>query len=72
MSRDVQTLNADQSVLDAAYAFINSHYRRFPILDNGRLVGQISRRDVLKAVDMEDIPTEKIVPSSWVGREPNE
>ena len=72
MSRNVQTLSSDQTVLDAAYAFMKSPYRRFPVLENGRLVGQISRRDVLRAVEMEDPPAEKLIPSSWVGREPDD
>jgi CBS domain-containing protein len=28
----------------------NSHFRRFPVLENERVVGLISRRDVLKAL----------------------
>ena len=71
MTRNVKTLSADQSVLDAAYAFMNSPYRRFPVLDSGTLVGQISRRDVLTAIDDESAPAERTVPSSWAGREPN-
>ena len=72
MSRNVQTLSVDQTVLDAAYAFMKSNYRRFPVLDKDRLVGQISRRDVLRAVELSGPPLEKVVPSSWVGREPND
>jgi CBS domain-containing protein len=37
------------NVLDAAKKFIESKVRRFPIVKDGKLVGQISQRDVLKA-----------------------
>ena len=36
-------------VFDAANKFLNSKRRRFPIVENGKLVGQISQKDILKA-----------------------
>lgn len=50
MSRDVETLEAEMDILAAAKAFVASAYRRFPVMQGGRLVGQISRADVLKAM----------------------
>lgn len=50
MTEDVKTLSVHTNIVDAARNFINSSFRRFPIIDNnGRLVGQISRKDILKA-----------------------
>ena len=50
MSRSVQTLDADMDLYKAAEAFIESPFRRFPILREGRLVGQISRAVLLRAL----------------------
>ncbi|RVT82190.1 CBS domain-containing protein [Rhodobacteraceae bacterium CCMM004] len=50
MSRDVETLEPDLAIVSAAERFIDSNYRRFPVVDAGRLVGQISRADVLAAL----------------------
>ncbi len=50
MSRNIETLDADLDLFEAAKAFLNSPYRRFPILREGRLVGQISRADLLRAL----------------------
>jgi CBS domain-containing protein len=36
------------NVLDAASKFLESKRRRFPIVENGKLVGQISQKDILK------------------------
>lgn len=49
VDRDVATIEPETDLLAIAERFINSHQRRLPVLENGRLVGQISRRDVLKA-----------------------
>ena len=50
MSRDVITVDADASLMEIAERFSSTPYRRFPVLKNNRLVGLISRRDVLRAV----------------------
>ena len=50
MSKDVHTLDAGLDIMTAAYAFISSKYRRFPVLEAGHLVGQISRADALRAL----------------------
>ena len=51
MSNSVATVNADDSIFDIAKMFIETPYKRFPVIDDNRLVGQISRRDALKAID---------------------
>lgn len=49
MVTNVETMEKDMNIFDAAKKFITSKRRRFPILDNGKLVGQISQKDILKA-----------------------
>lgn len=51
MSDGVETVDGDMSIIDLAQRFISSRYRRFPVLQGNRLIGQISRRDVLRALE---------------------
>jgi CBS domain-containing protein len=51
MTDGVQTIDAEMSIIDLAQIFIESTYRRYPVVDNNRLIGQISRRDVLRALE---------------------
>ncbi len=51
MTFDLQTVNGQTSILDAAEIFLADHRRRLPVVDDGKLVGQISRRDLLRAMD---------------------
>ena len=50
MSGQPQTLDAELDLVEAAEAFLASSFRRFPVMSEGRLVGQISRSDLLKAL----------------------
>jgi len=51
MSREVRTIDADTSVVEVAELFMTAPYRRYPVVEDNRLVGQISRRDVLRALE---------------------
>jgi CBS domain-containing protein len=49
MSRDVETIPHDISIFDAADLFYKNNRRRLPVLRDGLLVGQISRKDIVVA-----------------------
>lgn len=51
MTRDVQTLDAGLDLVSAAQRFLESPFRRFPVIEDGRLVGIVMRLDVLKALN---------------------
>lgn len=49
MSLNVDTIDGNMNIFDAATKFIEAKRRRFPIVENGKLIGQISQKDILKA-----------------------
>lgn len=49
MTENPVTVSLDQDVLDVANLFLKTNFRRFPVVENGKLVGQVSRRDILRA-----------------------
>jgi len=49
MCRDLVTLTPEIEIRDES-SRRQSHFRRFPVMSEGRLVGQISRSDLLKAL----------------------
>lgn len=49
MAVNVETIDGNMDVFDAANKFLQSKRRRFPIVENGKLIGQISQKDILKA-----------------------
>jgi len=50
MTRAVETVLPDDSLMDVAAYFATSPHRRCPVVDEGRLVGMICRRDILRAL----------------------
>lgn len=50
MTKNVVTVDIDDSVLTVAERFCENRFRRYPVMSDNRLVGQISRIDVLKAL----------------------
>lgn len=51
MTPEVHTIEHDADIIRVSEEFISSGRRRLPVVRNGRLIGQISRRDVLRAVE---------------------
>lgn len=49
MRSPVDTISPDLDIYSLAVRFHKEHRRRYPVVKNGKLVGQISRRDVLRA-----------------------
>jgi CBS domain-containing protein len=50
MVHEVKTIGPNVSVLDVAGMFLSQRVRRFPVIEDGKLIGQISQRDVMRAV----------------------
>ncbi|MDD2885741.1 MAG: CBS domain-containing protein [Dechloromonas sp.] len=51
MSRDIKTLSPEASLADAVELFVQQAYRVYPVVANGKVVGQLSRSDALKALE---------------------
>ena len=55
MSPVVKTVTTEHDLLDLANEFLTTNFRKFPVVYRETLVGQVSRRDVLKAIaDMKN------------------
>lgn len=50
MTREVQTITPDTSLMEAAALMFLWHIRRLPVLEDGRLVGIVSQGDVYQAI----------------------
>lgn len=50
MTTEVETIPAGMPLVEVIERFYQSPHRRFPVMEGNQLVGQISRRDVLRAV----------------------
>ncbi len=58
MSVNVLSFPPSINVVDAAIEFLNSPIRRYAVVDKGVLIGQVSRREILRA-------SLKIKPTTW-------
>jgi CBS domain-containing protein len=50
MSPDVVSFDQDDDLRDVVARFQGSHFRRVPILNDGRLVGIVSRKDIIRYI----------------------
>ena len=50
MTEVVMTIDPDTDIFTLADIFLNNVYRRVPVVEDDRVVGQVSRRDVLMAI----------------------
>lgn len=50
MAVDVVSIEPDLNIFEAAKMFLNRRLRRFPVVEGGKLIGQISQKDIMKAV----------------------
>jgi CBS domain-containing protein len=48
MDSEAQTIGPDTHLLSVAQVFLLTPYRRLPVVEGGKLIGQVSRRDVLR------------------------
>lgn len=51
MTHDGHTIAPDDGLFTIAQHFVTLRVRRLPVIDGDKLVGQVSRRDVLRALD---------------------
>ena len=50
MSTDIQSVSPDASIVEVAEMFQKSNLRHFPVIEDDKLIGLISRVDILRAL----------------------
>lgn len=50
MTKQVESVSPDKTILDVARQLVDGHRRRLPIVKDGKFVGQYSCRSMLRAV----------------------
>lgn len=46
----LSTVESKKDILSVAQTFLANEFRRLPVVDDGRLVGQITRRDIVRGM----------------------
>tara|TARA_R110002049_G_scaffold50370_3_gene143035 strand:+ start:64024 stop:64959 length:936 start_codon:yes stop_codon:yes gene_type:complete len=65
MDEHAKTIHRGDDILNVAQIFLNSPYRRLPVVENNKLIGQVSRRDLLgAAADLLRRPTDRRQPAT--------
>lgn len=59
MTRDVVSFDENDDVISICECLVNNHFRRVPILSHGKLVGIVSRRDLIRYI-LEPIGTRRV------------
>ena len=50
MSTEVVTFDVNDDLIAVCECLVNGHFRRIPILSDGKLIGIVSRRDIIKYI----------------------
>jgi len=50
MATNIEEIEPDLSIVDAAKQFYEKKYLRYPVVENGQLIGVLSRSDVMRAM----------------------
>jgi predicted transcriptional regulator len=57
MTATVETVNLNESIIDVAQSMLEHKRRRRPVVDShGRMVGQVTCRQLLRAIKEMDVP----------------
>jgi CBS domain-containing protein len=48
MTKNVETISPDVNLFDAANKFLASKHRRFPVVENNKIIGIVSQKDILR------------------------
>jgi CBS domain-containing protein len=76
MDTQARTISPDVDLLGMADIFLHTPFRRLPVLSDGKLIGQVSRRDVLMSayhwMDPAQEPTQRFLHVSAVRASPSE
>ena len=57
MSTEVESVDPNMGIVELAEQFLSQPYRRYPVVEDNRLIGLISRRDILRALlEMKQTP----------------
>jgi len=51
MTPNVDTIDVDTPIIDVAERFLTGSYKRFPVVMDNRLVGTITRQNILRALE---------------------
>ena len=66
MSRSVQMVHPNTATSEIVSVFRESRFRRLAVVEEGRLVGQISRRDLMRLLCVQDLLEDSEEPSETV------
>lgn len=55
MTKGGRTIPPDLGIYAISHYFLTTPIRRLPVIDAGRLIGQVSRRDVLRGVEQTSL-----------------